>query len=306
MRNQRSIGKMVACSGIGLHSGEIVNLIFLPAPVNTGVVFIRRDVNPPAFIKAIAQNVIATDLSTTVGHEGSVVQTVEHLLSAVMGLGIDNLYVELDGPEVPIFDGSAAPFVSSLNEAGIVSQGIGRSYMKILKTIEVKEGNKWIRIEPYHYFKVHCSIEYPHSVIGRQSFIFRNREKEFEQEIARARTFCFLHEIEALWNRGVARGGSLENAIVVGEDGVLNGNGLRFEDEFARHKVLDLLGDLFLIGMPLIGKVVANRGGHALHKRLVSKVLIKERYWKIVTPSEQEELVILPGVENLAPERLSL
>jgi UDP-3-O-[3-hydroxymyristoyl] N-acetylglucosamine deacetylase len=235
-----------------------------------------------------------------------VIQTVEHLLSAVMGLGIDNLYVEVDGPEIPILDGSASPFVSVLKEARIVSQGIGQFYMKILKTIEVKEGNKRIWIEPYPHFKVQCSIEYPHSVIGRQSFIFRNKENEFEQEIAGARTFCFLHEIEALWNRGVARGGSLENAIVVGEKGILNENGLRFEDEFARHKVLDLLGDLFLIGMPVIGKVVAERGGHALHTCLVSKILSNEKCWKIINPSEQEVPVILPGVESLTPQRLSL
>ena len=306
MRLQRSIDKAASCSGVGLHTGMPINLNFLPAPVNTGLVFIRRDMSPPVFIKALAENVRATDLSTTLGIGKGVVQTVEHILSAVSGLNIDNLYIEIDGPEIPIMDGSASVFVSMLKRAGIVSQGIGQPYLKILKTVELKEGNKRIRIDPSPKRSLHCLIDYDHPFIGKQSFSFNGQEEMFIMDISRARTFCFLKEVKALWKRGVAKGGSLDNAIVIGDTGIINETGLRYQDEFSRHKVLDLMGDLSLIGMPFVGKVTAERVGHAFHTAFVSKLLSKNKCWKIIIPAEREEAFVPPRFDQLTPERILL
>ena len=306
VRFQRSIDKASSCSGVGLHTGKFITLSFLPAPVNTGVVFIRRDMSPPVFIKALADNVRATDLSTTLGKGNGVVQTVEHILSAVSGLNIDNLYIEIDGPEIPIMDGSASVFISMLKKSGIVSQGIGQPYLKILKTVELKEGNKRIRIEPSPKLSLHCLIDYDHPFIGKQSFSFNGHEEMFIMDISSARTFCFLEEVKALWKRGVAKGGSLDNAIVIDDTGIINETGLRYQDEFARHKILDLIGDLSLIGMPFVGKVTAERVGHAFHTAFVSKLLSKNKCWKIITPVEREEAFVLPRVDQLTPESIPL
>lgn len=306
MRFQNSIEKSSNCSGIGLHTGKPITLNFLPAPVNTGVVFIRRDLSPPVFIKALVENVKATDLSTTLGIGNSVVQTVEHILSAVSGFNIDNLYIEIDGPEIPIMDGSASVFISMLKESGIISQGIRQPYLKILKTVELKEGNKRIRIEPSSKFSLRCLIDYDHPFIGKQSFSFNGDEGIFAMDISSARTFCFLEEVRGLWKRGVAKGGSLDNAIVIDDTGIVNETGLRYQDEFARHKILDLIGDLSLIGMPFVGKVTAERVGHAFHTAFVSKLLSKNKCWKIITPSDREEAFVLPRVDQLTPEIISL
>jgi len=306
VRLQNSIEKSSSCSGIGLHTGKHITLNFLPAPVNTGVVFIRRDLSPPVFIKALVENVKATDLSTTLGIDNSVVQTVEHILSAVSGFNIDNLYIEIDGPEIPIMDGSASVFISMLKESGIISQGIGQPYLKILKTVELKEGNKQIRIEPSPKFSLRCLIDYDHPFIGKQSFSFNGDEEIFAMDISSARTFCFLEEVRALWKRGVAKGGSLDNAIVIDDTGIVNETGLRYQDEFARHKILDLIGDLSLIGMPFVGKVTAERVGHAFHTAFVSKLLSKNKCWKIITPTDREETFVLPRVDQLTPETISL
>ena len=306
MRVQRSIDKASSCSGVALHTGKHITLSFLPAPVNTGVIFIRRDMDPPVFIKALAENVRATDLSTTLGTGDTVVQTVEHILSAVSGLNIDNLYIEIDGPEIPIMDGSASAFISMLKKSGIVSQGIGQPYLKILRTVELKEGNKRIRIEPSSKMSLHCLIDYDHPFIGEQSFSFHGDAEIFIKDISNARTFCFLEEVRALWKRGLAKGGSLDNAIVIDDTGIVNETGLRYHDEFARHKILDLLGDLSLIGMPFLGKVTAERVGHAFHIAFVSKLLSKKECWKIVASTEREEVFVLPRVDHLTPESISL
>jgi UDP-3-O-[3-hydroxymyristoyl] N-acetylglucosamine deacetylase len=294
---QRTIAEKIACTGVGLHTGRPVQLTLLPARANTGIVFVRTDGPHPVEIPASAGALQSTLLATALGRGEARVETVEHLLAAAYGLGIDNLRVEVDGPEVPGMDGSAASFVFLLRAAGFFEQAAPRRVLQIRRPVEVRDGERRIRIEPSRSFQVSYRVDFEHPAIGCQAIAgLRITEDVFEREIARARTFGFLHEVEALWRAGRARGASLDNTVVLDGSRVLNRDGLRYPDEFVRHKVLDLLGDLALLGMPLRGHVRAERGGHALHQKLVAKL--------VATPSarrvEHTDLLGHPELAGLA------
>jgi UDP-3-O-[3-hydroxymyristoyl] N-acetylglucosamine deacetylase len=281
MNEQRTLRRPVSCSGIGLHSGNKVTLSLKPAPADFGIRFQRADLGGlevPATVLHLGGNRLATGLT----REAVSVETVEHLLAALTALGIDNVIVELNSPEVPIMDGSAAPFVYLiLNEAGVKRQGSPKRFLKVLRPISLSQGDKRIALYPSDHFKVTYSISFDHPLIRHQSRTMKITDETFVEDIAPARTFGFLKEVEMLRQRGLALGGSLDNAIVLGETGVLN-NALRFEDEFVRHKILDVIGDLSLVGYPVIGHLVAHRGGHALHTAFAARILEEVDAWKIV------------------------
>ncbi|MBI3994720.1 MAG: UDP-3-O-acyl-N-acetylglucosamine deacetylase [Nitrospirae bacterium] len=279
---QRTIKKIAHCSGIGLHSGGPVNLRLVPAPIDTGIVFLRKTTQGPVPVKVDGTKVIGTMLCTTIGENGTKVQTVEHLLAALSGLQITNLIIELDSAELPIMDGSAKPFVDLLLAAGILEQGALQPVLKIIRPVELRDGEKWIRVRPSWKFRVNCTIRFDHPMLAHQSCSFEPGSEDFADWIAPARTFGFLEEVEALRNHGLARGGSLENAVVIGPDGVLNKEGLRYADEFVRHKILDILGDLSLLGMPILGEVEAYCSGHQLNTKLVSRILSATDSWMMV------------------------
>lgn len=283
MRFQQTIRKPVTCSGVGLHSGCRVSLTLTSAPPDTGIVFIRRDVGGGPRIPVTIKNIRPALLSTTVGVDGAQVQTIEHLMAAAAGLGIDNLFVEVDAPELPALDGSAKPFVSLMLEAGIASQDRRRTYLKVVRPIEVIDGDKRIAIRPASESRVTYTIDYAHPLIGRQAYDYAWSRDAFVEEIAPARTFGFLREVEALWEAGLGLGGSLQNTLILSEEGLLNEGGLRFADEFVRHKILDLIGDMMLLGVPVIGEIEAVRSGHALHARLVSRILESRDNWILVS-----------------------
>jgi UDP-3-O-[3-hydroxymyristoyl] N-acetylglucosamine deacetylase len=271
---QRTIAETISCTGIGLHTGSPVHLTLEPAPPGTGVVFVRADLAHPVEIAVRPDAVVGASFATTLGCGDVTVSTVEHLLSALFCLGVDNVRVRVDGPEVPIMDGSAASFVFLLRAAGIAEQGAERRRIRVRKSFEIRDGERRIRVEPSRSLKISYSIDFAHPAVGRQaikSLILS--DGSFEREICRARTFGFLHEVEALWRSGLARGGSLDNTVVLDAERVLNRDGLRWPDEFVRHKVLDLVGDLALLGVGLEAHVEVERGGHALHQRLVSELL---------------------------------
>ena len=280
MNAQRTLRRSISCTGIGLHSGNKVTLSLKPAPADFGIRFRRTDLGGIE-IPATVQHLAGINYATGLSRDAGTVETVEHLLSALVSLGIDNVVVELSQPEVPIMDGSAAPFVYLINEAGVKFLPPPRRYVKILRPISLTRGDKRIAIYPSEHFKVTYSIAFDHPLLRHQSRTMRINEESFVEEIAPARTFGFLKEVEMMRQRGLALGGSLENAIVIGDTGVLN-NGLRFEDEFVRHKILDVIGDLALVGHPLIGHVVAHRGGHALHTAFAAQVLEECDAWRFV------------------------
>jgi len=260
-----------------------VSLTLTPAPADTGIVFIRTDLRARPRVPAVIANVRPTLLSTTIGVDGVQVQTIEHLLAAASGLGIDNLYVEVDAPELPAMDGSATPFVSLLQEAGIAAQGRYRTYVKIVRSIEVTEGDKEISIHPASAASVTYAIDYDHPLIRSQAYTYDGSSDSFIRDIAPARTFGFLREVEELWEAGLGLGGSLHNTLILSDEGLLNEGGLRYRDEFVRHKVLDLVGDMTLLGMPVVGEILAVRSGHALHARLVSRILESRDNWVFVS-----------------------
>lgn len=271
MRRQRTLSKAISCSGLGLHTGYPVSLTLSPAAPDSGVVFECSD---GVTLPARAASVMSTRLATTLGVGNVRVGTVEHLLAALYGLGVDNVRVAVDGPEVPAMDGSAAAFVYLVRTAGLVEQAAPTRVLRVRKTVSLALGNRRIRVEPATGFRVTYNIDFSHPCIGRQSFECAGDDPaHFERELAGARTFGFLHEVEALRNAGLALGGSLSNTLVLDDAQVLNGEGLRFADEFVRHKVLDLFGDLSLLGARLQGHVVVERGGHALHLMLVRALL---------------------------------
>jgi UDP-3-O-[3-hydroxymyristoyl] N-acetylglucosamine deacetylase len=279
---QRTIAEKISCTGIGLHSGQPVQLTLHPARAGSGVVFVRTDLPLPVEVPAIHSAVTSTRLATTLGRGDATVGTVEHLLAALCGLGIDNVRVEVDGPEIPVMDGSSASFVFLIRAAGVFDQGAPRRSLRVRRPVEVGDGDRLIRIEPARDLRVTYSVDFAHPAIGRQQL--RNLvidDESFEQEICRARTFGFLREVEALWRNGLARGGNLDNTVVMDDFRVLNRDGLRWPDEFVRHKVLDLLGDLALLGMPIEGHLVVERGGHALHQRFVRALLEHPNHWTI-------------------------
>ncbi|MBI5663482.1 MAG: UDP-3-O-acyl-N-acetylglucosamine deacetylase [Nitrospirae bacterium] len=271
-------------SGLGLHSGRSINMRLRPAPSNTGVVFIRTD-KGNVRIKASISSVSDTTFATTLSSEGIRIGTVEHLLAALAGLNVDNVYVEINGPEVPIMDGSAYSFVTRIMECGIVKQEKAVSYIRILAPIVVMEGHSQIAITPYEGTRITYRLFYTHPAFGEQKIGIDISTTSFINELAPARTFGFLRDVEMLKSRGLAQGGSLDNAIVLGENEVINGNMLRFKDEFVRHKILDAVGDMSLIGLPIYGHIIANKSGHTLHIKLLRKILLLRDSWEIITPS---------------------
>jgi len=285
MIKQRTLKNAIRATGVGLHTGEKIYLTLKPAAPDAGIVFRRVDLNPPVEIVALAENVGETALSTTLIQGGVRVSTVEHLLSAMAGLGIDNAVVEISAAEIPIMDGSAGPFVFLIQSAGIEEQEAPKQFIRVKKKVEVREGDKTASFEPFEGFKVSFGIEFDHPAI-RERILHAEVDfssTSFVKEVSRARTFGFMHEIEYLRSKGLAQGGSMENAIVVDGTGILNENGLRSEDEFVKHKVLDAIGDLYLLGKSLIGEFKAFKSGHALNNRLLRELLSQKDAWELVT-----------------------
>ncbi len=302
MTAQRTLRRSVSCKGIGLHSGNKVTLSLKPAPADYGIRFQRTDLDGLE-IPATITHLGGIQYQTGLTREAVSVETVEHLLSALTALGIDNVVVQLDHSEVPIMDGSAAPFVYLIHEAGVKRLQAPRRYLKVLRPISLTQGDKRIALYPSDHFKVTYSISFDHPLLRHQSRTMRISEETFVEEIAPARTFGFLKEVEMLRQRGLALGGSLDNAIVLGETGVLN-NALRFDDEFVRHKILDVVGDLSLVGYPVIGHLVAHRGGHALHTAFATKILEEADAWRLVA-APADALVGMPAAAAKTAPRLA-
>ncbi len=285
MLKQRTLKKAIKTTGVGLHTGVRVDLALLPAPVDTGIVFSRIDLRQRVRIPAVATNVGDTRLSSTLTLAGGSISTVEHLMSALAGLGIDNLQVEVAGPEVPIMDGSASPFVFLLQSAGIAEQRAPKRYLRVTAPIEVRDGDKWARFDPFDGFRLDFTIDFPHPVFGSENrqVIVDFAHVSYVKEVARARTFGFMQDVEAMRAAGLGLGGSLQNAIVLDEFKVLNQEGLRYDNEFVRHKVLDAIGDLYLLGGPLIGQYTAYKSGHGLNNLIARQLLARPDAFEIVT-----------------------
>ena len=290
MIKQRTLKNVIRATGVGLHSGEKVYLTLRPAAANVGIIFRRVDLDEPVIIPAKAENVGDTQLSTTLIQDGVRISTVEHLLSAIAGLGIDNIYIDVSASEVPIMDGSAGPFVFLLQSAGIEEQDAPKRYIKIKRKIVVSDGDKWASFEPFNGFKVSFSIDFEHPVfktrLQKSSIDFSSTS--FVKEISRARTFGFMKDIEMLRQRNLALGGSMDNAIVVDDYRVLNEDGLRYEDEFVKHKILDAIGDLYLLGHSLVGEFIGHKSGHELNNRLLRALLAEKDAWEEVTYEEND------------------
>ena len=303
--NQRTVAKRVSCTGVGLHSGRSATLTLAPASSDSGISFVRMDVGVE--IPARSEHVVDTTLSTSLGNGKTRLATVEHVMAALHGMGIDNCRVEVDGPEVPILDGSAAPFACLIHEAGVRLLPAGKRYLVIERAVEIRDGDKLARLEPADEFFIDFTADFDHPLITNQSFRMALSDRTFEREVARARTFCFLKDIERMQAMGLARGGSLENAIVVDEFSILNPEGLRFPDEFARHKVLDAVGDLALLGMPLVGHLTAVKSGHALNQALVRKVLADAGATRVIRVSAEADVpAVRAQIPALAATRGSL
>jgi UDP-3-O-[3-hydroxymyristoyl] N-acetylglucosamine deacetylase len=302
MLRQRTLKSLVSASGVGLHTGQKVRITLRPAPVDTGVVFRRVDLSSPVDIPARAELVGEARLASTLIKGEVKIHTVEHLMSALGGLGVDNVYVDIDAPELPIMDGSASPFVLLVQQAGIEEQAAPKKFLRVMKRVEVRDGDKWARLEPYDGYRLSFSIEFRHPVIERstQAVTVDFAETSYLKEIARARTFGFMHEVEDLRDSGLALGGGLDNAVVLDEYRVLNSDGLRFADEFIRHKLLDAIGDLYLLGRPLLGAFTAHKSGHALNNRLVRAALDDAAALEAVVFERAEEAPA--GVARLAAQ----
>jgi len=285
MLRQRTLKASIRTTGVGLHTGARVELTLRPAPVDTGIVFHRVDLPNPVTIPAQAANVGDTRLSSTLALNGASISTVEHLMSALAGVGVDNLHIDVAGPELPIMDGSAGPFVFLLQSAGIVEQEARKRYLRVRTPVEMRDGDKWARFDPFHGFKLDFTIDFPHPVFGTENrhVVVDFAEHSYVKEVARARTFGFMQDVEAMRSAGLALGGSLQNAIVLDETRVLNTEGLRYDNEFVKHKVLDAIGDLYLLGKPLIGQYTAFKPGHALNNALARALLAAPGAYSLVT-----------------------
>ncbi|BEV72496.1 UDP-3-O-acyl-N-acetylglucosamine deacetylase [Paludibacterium sp. THUN1379] len=289
---QRTLKQAISATGVGLHSGERVRLTLLPAKPDSGITFYRTDLPGSEAVKAEPLMVNDTRLSSTLVTETGVrVGTIEHLMSAFAGLGIDNLDVEVTAVEIPIMDGSAAPFIYLLQTAGIIEQKTAKRFIRIKQSVEVVEGDKWVRFEPYDGFKVTLSIQFNHPAfnLAPQTVQIDFANHSYIDEISRARTFCFMHEVESMRNHGLGLGGNLENAIVIDDEFVLNEGGLRFPDEFVRHKILDAIGDLYILGHPIIGAFSGFKSGHAMNNQLLRKLLATPDAWEYVSFREPED-----------------
>lgn len=294
MLKQRTLSNVIRATGVGLHTGEKVFLTLKPAPVDTGIVFYRVDLDVPVEIKATPESVTETVMSTTIESDGVKISTVEHLMSAFAGMGVDNAYVELSTHEVPIMDGSAAPFVFLLQSAGIAEQNKAKKFIRIKKPLEVRDGDKWVRFEPFDGFKVTFTIDFDHPIFKNsvQNATVDFSTTSFIKEVSRARTFGFMDDLEALRKAGLARGGTIDNAIVMDSFNILNDDGLRYKDEFVKHKILDAVGDLYLLGHPLVGAFSAHKSGHALNNQILRQLLTEVDAWELTTLKDEPDTPI--------------
>jgi UDP-3-O-[3-hydroxymyristoyl] N-acetylglucosamine deacetylase len=277
---QRTLRKSVQCEGIGLHSGKSVHLTIKPAPINHGIRFVRVDLPGTPGVTGQFNRVVDTSLATVIGSDGCIVSTIEHLMATFAGLSIDNALVELDAYEVPVMDGSAGPFTQLITESGIEDQGVSRHFFTLKEPIELTDGDKSVVASPSDNFKITCTIDFKHPLIGKQALSIEVTDEAFAQDICRARTFGFLHEVEYMKRHGLALGGSLDNAVVIDEKKVINPDGLRFPDEFVRHKVLDCLGDFSLLGMPILGHLNVVKSGHAFNHAFLEKFFSQKDSWE--------------------------
>ena len=297
MMRQRTIGSVVRTTGVGLHSGERVELTLRPAAPDTGVVFRRVDLDPPVDIRSTAERVTDTRMASTLtaADDGPLAQvrvaTVEHLMSALAGMGVDNVYVDVTAPEIPILDGSAGSFVYLIQSAGIVEQRAAKQFIRLLEPVEVRDGDKWARLDPHFGFKLRFSIDFAHPAIDATEQVVEVdfAKVSYVKEVSRARTFGFMQDVETLRAHGLAKGGSFGNAIVMDEYRVLNDDGLRFGDEFVKHKILDAIGDLYVVGHPLLAAYSAHKSGHALNNRLLREMLAREHAWERVRFTERRD-----------------
>jgi UDP-3-O-[3-hydroxymyristoyl] N-acetylglucosamine deacetylase len=287
---QRTLENMAACTGVGLHSGKMVNMTIHPAPINHGIKFKRVDLPGTPDVTAQFNRVVDTSLATVIGSAGCIVSTIEHLMATFAGLSIDNALVELDSYEVPVMDGSAGPFTELIKEAGIKNQGTVRHYFILNEPIELKEGDKSVTVYPSDVFKITCSIDFKHPLIQKQSYSIDVTDEVFDTEISKARTFGFLQEVEYLKRYGLAQGGSLDNAVVIDNDRIINEDGLRYPDEFVRHKILDCLGDFSLLGMPILGHLVVHKSGHQFNHAFLEKFFSQKASWETCAVSKQCQL----------------
>jgi UDP-3-O-[3-hydroxymyristoyl] N-acetylglucosamine deacetylase len=306
MLKQRTLKSLVRTTGVGLHSGAKVNLTLRPAAPDTGIVFRRVDLEPPVELRADPLSIGDTQLASCLEKDGVRVATIEHLMSALAGLGIDNLWVDVDAAEIPIVDGSASPFVYLLQSAGLEEQPAPKRFVRVLRPVEVKQGDKWARLTPYDGFRLSFSIVFDHPVMeksGTEATV-DFAENSYINEISRARTFGFMQDVEYLRSRGLALGGSLENAIVMDEYRVLNAEGLRYADEFVKHKILDAVGDLYILGHPLLASFTAHKSGHALNNLLLRELLADESAWEYVVFTREQDAP--SAVQRLYPAVLPL
>ena len=301
MTPQHTLKSAIHCTGIGVHSNRKVCMELRPAPPGTGIVFCRSDqpAGSPRTIEAVYGNVVDARLCTAISNGRVTVRTIEHLMAALAGCGIDNAVIVLDGEEVPVMDGSAAPFVFLIECAGIVEQCAARRTIEVLKPIRLGDENRWISVTPAETFFLRCDIDFGHPALGHQSFSFDPQRTSFRSELARARTFCRETDVEGILAAGMGRGGSLENTVVLGEDGPLNEGGLRYPDECARHKALDCIGDLYLAGAPILGHVCCHRSGHGMNHALLSALLGDPDAWRL-TGAEQDPAFGEPDREPVA------
>ena len=286
---QRTVADEINCTGIGLHSGRKAKLTIKPAPPNSGITFERLDISPNGSVKASFDNVVATNMATTIGFNGYSIATIEHLMAAFLGMGIDNALVQIDGEEVPIMDGSSAPFVSLLKNAGVTIQNNTKRFLLVKEPVKVEDGNRAVYLYPADELKITYKIYFDHPLIKDQVYEISFSQSTFIQQISKARTFGFLRDVQTLKNNGLAKGGSLDNAIVMDEFRVLNEDGLRYKDEFVRHKILDFIGDLAILGPIVIGHFVVERSGHFLNQKLLKKFMAQEDYWEETRFSSKEE-----------------
>ncbi len=280
---QRTVARSVKCTGLGVHSGKTVNMTIRPAPANHGIKFVRTDLPGNPEIPARFNRVVDTSLATVIGDNGCIVSTIEHLMASFAGLSIDNAVVELDAYEVPIMDGSAGPFTEAIRSVGIREQNGPRCFFMINEPIELTDGNRSVGIYPDAAFRITCTIDFNHPLVGEQTLTLEMDDDRFAADISPARTFGFLQEVEYLKRYGFARGGSLDNAVVLAADGVMNDGGLRYKDEFVRHKLLDCIGDFSLLGMPMMGHVVTYRSGHAFNHAFLEKFFASKTAWETRT-----------------------
>lgn len=282
--SQKTVNSKISCSGIGLHSGEHTSITLIPAPCNSGIIFRRTDIGGAnGVIKASYKNVIGTNLGTTLTNEfGAKVSTIEHLMAAIWGCGIDNLYIDIDGPEIPIMDGSSEPFVFLIECAGTETQEEQRRVIEIIKKVRVEEKDKFIEVEPSREFSIDLHIDFNHKEIQQQKFDYHSTFTSFKNDICRARTFGFKHEIDQMHKMGLAKGGSLDNAILVDENGIVNKGGLRYGNEFVRHKTLDFIGDIYLAGHYILGHFSASKAGHGINNKLLHELFKDETAWRLI------------------------